>query len=71
MTELNPRTIDEIPTPLRKAYTDAETLVAKLHTMRRKIQPDRPWLREERAEYRIDKGRRTEDELEGPTGAPW
>ena len=37
--------------PLRQAYRQAETLVAKLHTMRRKIAPNQPWLREEWAEY--------------------
>jgi four helix bundle protein len=57
--------------PLRQAYLDAETLVAKLHTMRRKIQPDRPWLREERSAYDTDQGQTTEDEPEGPSQAPW
>ena len=38
-------------TPLRQAYRRAETLVAKLHTMRKKVAPERPWLREELAEY--------------------
>jgi len=57
--------------PLRKAYVDAETLVAKLHTMRRKIQPDRPWLREERAEYRIDERRTTSDEWSEPSQPPF
>jgi len=37
--------------PLRQAYRRAETLVAKLHTMRRTIAPERKWLREEAAEY--------------------
>jgi len=37
--------------PLRQAYRRAETLVAKLHTMRRAIAPERKWLREEAAEY--------------------
>ena len=57
--------------PLRQAYMDAETLVAKLHTMRRTIQPDRPWLREERATYGIDEGRKTEDGTDIPSLAPW
>lgn len=34
------------PTPLREAYTHAETLVAKLHTMRQSIAPNKTWLRE-------------------------
>jgi four helix bundle protein len=38
-------------TPLRDAYSHAETLAAKLHTMRRKIAPEQRWLREEPAEY--------------------
>jgi four helix bundle protein len=58
-------------TPLRKAYVDAETLVAKLHTMRRAIQPNRPWIREERATYGDDEGRKTEDGSETPSMAPW
>ena len=63
-------------TPLRQAYVDAETLVAKLHTMRRAIQPDRPWIREEQATYGSAKGRptsvwTTEDGPETPSMAPW
>ena len=45
---------------LRQAYHQAETLVAKLHTMRKAIAPERPWLREEPAEYGTnDEGRMT------------
>jgi len=45
---------------LRQAYRQAETLVAKLHTMRKAIAPERPWLREEPAEYGTnDEGRMT------------
>ena len=47
--------------PLRQAYRQAETLVAKLHTMRRTIAPERPWLREERAMYGEEE-ERVEDE---------
>jgi four helix bundle protein len=51
-------------TLLRRAYRQAEILVAKLHTMRKTIAPERPWLREEPAEYGTnDEGRMTtEDE---------
>jgi four helix bundle protein len=38
-------------TLLRQAYRQAEMLVAKLHTMRKTIAPEQPWLREERAVY--------------------
>ena len=41
-------------TPLRQAYRRAETLVAKLHTMRRTIAPGRSWLREEEIVYEIE-----------------
>jgi four helix bundle protein len=48
--------------PLRQAYRQAETLVAKLHTMRKSIQPDQPWIREAEIPYEVeDKGRRTDD----------
>ena len=40
--------------PLRRAYRQAETLVAKLHTMRRAIAPERAWLREEEEGYEFD-----------------
>jgi len=40
--------------PLRQAYSRAETLVAKLHAMRRAIAPERSWLREETATYATD-----------------
>ena len=40
--------------PLRQAYSCAETLVAKLHAMRRAIAPERSWLREETATYALD-----------------
>ena len=36
---------------LRQAYREAETLAAKLHTMRKTIAPEQPWLREESAVY--------------------
>jgi four helix bundle protein len=37
--------------PLRDAYKRAETLVAKLHTLRKTIAPEQKWLREESAVY--------------------
>jgi four helix bundle protein len=40
------------PAPLREAYTRAETLAAKLHTMRQSIAPDKAWLREPDPDYR-------------------
>jgi four helix bundle protein len=44
--------------PLRQAYRQAETLAAKLHTMRKTIAPEQPWLREESAVYTTeDEGR--------------
>jgi four helix bundle protein len=46
-------------TPLRQAYRQAETLAAKLHTMRKTIAPEQPWLREEPAEYTTEDERRT------------
>jgi four helix bundle protein len=38
---------------LRRAYRQAETLAAKLHTMRKKVAPDQPWLREVEAGYQV------------------
>ena len=50
-------------TPLRQAYRRAEVLVAKLHTMRRAIAPERGWLWEEPAVYKVDdEGPVTKDE---------
>lgn len=57
-------------TSLRQAYRRAETLAAKLHTMRKTIAPGQAWLREEAVIYGIederrmieDEGRMTEDE---------
>ena len=37
--------------PLRQAYSHAETLVTKLHTMRKAIAPERGWLRDSPVEY--------------------
>ena len=39
------------PKLLRQAYRSAETLVAKLHTLRKTIAPAQKWLREESEEY--------------------
>lgn len=47
-------------TPLREAYRRAETLVAKLHTMRKVIAPQQPWLREEQIVYTVDDERQEE-----------
>jgi four helix bundle protein len=48
-------------TRLRQAYRQAETLVAKLHTMRKAIAPQQAWLREEAMAYEVgDEGRVTE-----------
>lgn len=35
----------------RQAYRRAETLAAKLHTMRKTVAPDQPWLREAEVLY--------------------
>ena len=40
-------------TPLRQAYRQAETLVAKLHTMRKAIAPQQLWLRGEAMAYEV------------------
>jgi four helix bundle protein len=40
-------------TRLRQAYRDAETLAAKLHTMRKTLAPDQPWLREAEVLYEV------------------
>jgi len=39
--------------PLRESYRRAETLVAKLHAMRRAIAPEQPWLRDEVETYEV------------------
>jgi four helix bundle protein len=39
------------PAPLRTAYTQAEMLVARLHTLRRTLAPAQKWLREPESEY--------------------
>jgi len=44
---------------LRRAYSQAETLAAKLHAMRKAIAPDQGWLREESTEYTLDEQGRT------------
>ena len=49
-------------TLLRQAYRQSETLVAKLHTMRSKVSPERKWLREGDVVYHTDEGRLTKDE---------
>ena len=47
------------PAPLRELYRKSERLVAKLHTMRRSIAPDKPWVRESPIQYQIGE----EDEI--------
>jgi four helix bundle protein len=59
---INRRKFLQDTTPLRQAYRQAETLVAKLHTMRKAIAPEQPWLREEPVLYI------TEDEEQGLIG---
>jgi four helix bundle protein len=59
---INRRRFLQDTTPLRLAYRQAETLVAKLHTMRKAIAPEQPWLREEPVLYT------TEDEGQVPIG---
>ncbi len=39
---------------LHRAYSHAETLVAKLHTLRKAIAPTQSWLREESEGYKAD-----------------
>ena len=39
---------------LRQVYSRAETLIAKLHTMRKVIAPEQNWLRDEQAIYGAD-----------------
>lgn len=51
--------------PLRELYRKSETLVAKLHTMRKTIAPDKPWIREPTIEYEVG------DEDEGERGLPF
>ncbi len=59
---INRRKFLQDTTSLRQAYRQAETLVAKLHTMRKAIAPEQPWLREEPMLYT------TEDEEQRPIG---
>ena len=51
---INRRKLFKDASLLREAYRHAETLVAKLHTMRRTIAPEQSWLREESAVYVTD-----------------
>lgn len=55
------RRLLEDATPLREAYRSAEVLVAKLHTLRKAVAPDQPWLRENPAEYNLDDNPALED----------
>jgi four helix bundle protein len=45
--------IDDI-TLLRETYRKAETLVAKLHTLRKMVAPNQHWIREEQEIYVTD-----------------
>ena len=51
---INRRKLLHDASPLREAYRQAETLVAKLHTLRRTIAPQQSWLREESSVYATD-----------------
>ncbi len=39
---------------LRRAYREAESLVARLHTLRRTVDPNQNWLREQSATYETE-----------------
>jgi four helix bundle protein len=52
------------PQPLRELYRKSEVLVAKLHTMRQTIAPDKPWIREPMVEYKTGNENGNEDEDE-------
>ena len=41
-------------TSLKQAYGQAETLAAKLHTLRKSIAPDQNWLREASTPYHVE-----------------
>jgi four helix bundle protein len=41
------------PAKLRQAYRQAETLAAKLHTMRKAVAPEQPWIREEETGHQV------------------
>ena len=49
-------------TSLQQAYSRAETLAAKLHSMRKAISPGQAWVREESAPYVFDEGITTSDD---------
>jgi len=51
---VNRRKLLKDETLLSEANTRAQILVAKLHTMRKAIVPEKLWLREEPAEYTVD-----------------
>ena len=51
---INRRQFLQDVTPLRRAYRQAETLVAKLHSMRKAIAPNQSWLREASPAYEIE-----------------
>jgi four helix bundle protein len=50
---INRRNLARDLVQLREAYKRAETLVAKLHTLRKAIAPEQKWLREESVTYEV------------------
>lgn len=50
------------PTRLDGAYAQAETLVAKLHTLRKSIEPQQKWLREESGAYLLGEEQSSESD---------
>jgi len=59
---INRRKLAPDTTSLQQAYSRAETLAAKLHSMRKAISPDQAWVREESAYYAFDEGITTSDD---------
>lgn len=56
---INKRKFLEDSKLLREAYSRAEILVAKLHTLRRTIEPGQKWLREESSVYKTKRTRKS------------
>jgi len=50
---INRRSFLQDTSPLHQAYSQAETLAAKLHNMRKAIAPEQKWLREDQAIYNV------------------
>ena len=51
---INRRNYLKDKTLLRQAYKDAQILAAQLHSMRKTIAPEQPWLRESSVDYIIE-----------------